>query len=72
MLGEEIDVAEDARKAPEVLVLEVRAVAVLVDLDLERVRAKPLEMRRQVELRRQAAVLGIADVLAVQTDLERG
>ena len=72
MLGEEIDIAEDARKAPEVLVLEVRAVAVLVDLDLERVRAKPLEMRRQVELRRQAAVLGIADVLAVQTDLERG
>ena len=44
----------------------------LVDLDFKRVGAEDAEMRRQIELGRQAAVFGIADVPAVHADAEGG
>ena len=70
VLRDEHHASEDARKAPEVLALEVRAVGVLVHLDLDRVAAEPPEVWRDVELGRQAAVFGIPDLLPVHTNEE--
>ena len=71
LLGDEPYVAEDSGEAPEVLVLEERSVAVLEHLDLECVRAA-LQERGEVELGRQAAILGVAHVLPVQANVHCG
>ncbi len=65
----EEDVAEDAAQPEHVLVLEERAVAPPVDLDGERVRTRPDEAS-DVEFRRRAAVLAVADARAVDPEVE--
>ncbi len=69
--GPEVNVAEDAREAPEILVLEVGAVAVTPDGDGEGVFAV-LEVGREVELGGGAAVLRVADLAAVHPEAEGG
>ena len=60
----QVDRAEDAREAEEVLILDPGGAAALVDLDAEAVVLVP-NIRCQVKFRRGEAVLGIADELAV-------
>ena len=60
----QVDRAEDAREAEEVLILDPGGAAALVDLDAEAV-VLILNIRCQVKFRRGEAVLGIADELAV-------
>ena len=70
VLGYEIDRAENAGKAPEILIFEIGAVAVLVDFDLNGVFTEPFEIRRNIEFDRKAAVFGITDLLAVDADVK--
>ena len=60
----QVDRAEDAREAEEILILDPGGAAALVDLDAEAV-VLVLNIRCQVKFRRGEAVLGIADELAV-------
>ena len=61
------DLAEDAREAPEVLVLDPAARAEAEDLQGQAVRAL-FEVRREVEVGRRERILAVADVLAVHVD----
>jgi len=65
----EIDVAEDAAQAPEILILQIGAVAPAKHLDREQVVAG-LQVRRQAKRRRRAAVLAEAELLAVDPQIE--
>ena len=67
----ERDVAEDAAQPPHVLILQVAARAVAIDLDGDEVLAR-LEVLREVELGGVAAVDAVADFLAVEPEEERG
>ena len=60
--------ALDARNAPEILVLEIASVGPAIDLDRDRVVAG-LEIAADIEFGRQLAVLGIADLGAVDPDV---
>ena len=62
--------AEDAREAEHVLVLEVAAVGIAVDLERDEVLLAGPDERRHVELRGRAAVLREADVFAVHPKVE--
>ncbi|GJC98785.1 hypothetical protein ColKHC_07611 [Colletotrichum higginsianum] len=70
--GVQVDVPEDAAEPPLVLVLEVGAVAPLVDLDGEHVVLADFDEVRDVELAGVAGALGVADLLAVDPDGEGG
>ena len=63
--------AEDAREAEHVLILQIRAVGIAVDLQGDRVLAG-LHERRHVELGGRARVLREADVAAVHPQVEEG
>ena len=67
---EQNDVAKDAAQPPEVLALQVAAVAVAVHLGRDEVAARPDEPG-DVELGRRPAVLAVADALAVHPEVER-
>ncbi len=69
--GVQVDVAVDAAEPPEVLILQVAAVGPAVDPHGERVLTGP-QIGRQVELRREPAVLAVADLLAVHPEIEGG
>ena len=72
-LRPERHIAEDARESEHVLILQIAAVAPLEDLDGEDVRLAGLvEVRRDVELARKLRVLGVADGLPVDPDVEGG
>ena len=63
-------VAIDAGEPPEILILQIRAVAPSIDRDLDKVSAL-VQVRRDVELRRHARILRIADLSPVHTQKER-
>lgn len=63
-------VAENARQTPEILVFEIRAVAVLVDFERNAV-APRLDIVGDIESRGSAAVLRVADLFAVNPKIER-
>ena len=62
--GIEIDLAGDSCKAPEVLILEIRAVAPAHHLHGDEVAAR-LEVLRDVELSSDLSILGVTDIAAV-------
>ena len=72
MLGNEVDRAENSAKTPEVLIFEIGSIAMLVNFDFKRIFAEPLQIRRQIEFRRQAAVFGISDLFAVYPHVKSG
>ena len=67
LLRIEDDLAEDAREAPEILVLDPAARAEAEDLQRQAVHAS-LEIRREVEVGRREGILTVADVLAVEVN----
>ena len=64
--------AEDAGEAEHVLVLEICAVGIAVDLECDEVVFAGAHEAGHVELRRRAAVLGEADIFAVHPKVEEG
>ena len=67
--GHERDIAEDAAHAPEVLILDIAAVAPAVDLDRDHVLAGR-QILRDIELGRHARVLAVSDLLAIDPHVE--
>ena len=67
--GIEIDLTGDTCKAPEVLILEVRAIAPAHDLHGDEVTAW-LQVFRDIELGCDLGVLRVAYVLAIDPDEE--
>ncbi len=68
---EQEDIAKDAAEAPEVLALEIGAVAVAIDLGRHDVLAG-LQVRGDVELGRGSTALAVADLLSVHPEVEGG
>ncbi len=68
--GGQADVAVDAREAPEVLVLEVARIAPAPHATDQQIRPGP-QMLGQVELGRTHAVLAVADLVAVEPELQQ-
>ncbi len=64
----EIDIPEDAGEAEEVLILSPGSGREAEDHGRELVRTFPVDIFRQVELRRGEGVLAVADVVAVQPE----
>jgi hypothetical protein len=67
--GPQIDVAEDPREPPHVLIFEIGAVGVFVDRECEGVFTL-LEIGGEVEFRRGPRILGVADLDAVDVEVE--
>ena len=67
---DEIDIAVDAAQPPEVLVFEVATVTPSVDFDCQRVVAW-LEITGDIEFGRRHTPLAIADLFAIDPEVER-
>ncbi len=65
----EVDVAEDAAHAPHVLIFQIGAVAEAIHLHRQQIAAR-LQVRGDVELRRRAAVLAVAQLVPVDPRVE--
>ena len=63
------DITMDATKTPEVLILEIRAIAVTINLDGNLILATP-HILRDVELRGLHTALRVAHHLAIDPDIE--
>jgi len=68
-LGVEVDLAVQAAQPPVILILQIGAVAPTIDLRRHQILAW-LQVGRDVELGGQAAILTVADHLAVDPDIE--
>ena len=62
-------IAVDSAKTPEILILQIRAIAIPIDLHGDSILPR-LQVGRDVELRRLHAPLRVADLLAIDPDIE--